>query len=193
MKEYVLQKYNLEMKKEKIRIIEDNLKDSIGFINDIIKNLQNDYHNFNNNFLNKFTEYTKHIIQIRDDEKNRHNIYLNYIIKLKKDVFDLKQKSQKIKNYKDSLSRWMYLQICVKEKLKVLPSYCKIILEDKMKENIEELSKIDKDKINKVLKYKNHIIYKSADFFLSQIKKYENQNLELLINYNLIRNEANEE
>lgn len=191
MKEYVLQKYNLEMKKEKSRIIEDNLKDSIGFINDKIKNLQNDYHNFNNNFLNKFTEYTKQIIQIRDDEKNRHNIYLNYIIKLKKDVFDLKQKSQKIKNYKDSLSRWMYLQICVKEKLKVLPSYYKIILEDKMKENTEELSKIDKDKIDKVLEYKNHIIYKSADLFLSQIKKYENQNLELLINYNLIRDEVN--
>ena len=62
---------------------------------------------------------------------------LQKYIKLKKDVFDLKQKSQKIKNCKDSLSRRMYLQICVKEKLKVLPSYYKIILEDKMKENTE--------------------------------------------------------
>jgi hypothetical protein len=130
-------------------------------------------------------------MQIRDDEKKRYNIYLNYIIKLKRDVFDLKQRSQKMKKYKNSLSRWMYLQIRVKEKLKVLPSYYKIILENEMKENAEELSKIDRDKIDNVLKYKNHIIYKNADLFLSQIKKYENQNLELLINYNLIRDEIN--
>ena len=191
MREYILEKYNLEMKKEKSKIMEDNLKDSIGYINDKIKNLQNDYHNFNNNFLNKFTEYTKQIMQIRDDEKNRYNNYLNYIIKLKKDVFDLKQKSQKMKKYKNSLSRWMYLQIRVKEKLKELPSYYKLILENNMKENEEELDKIDRDKIDNVLNYKNNIIYKNADLFLSQIKKYENQNLELLINYNLIRDEIN--
>ena len=191
LREYVLGKYNLEMKKEKSKIMEDNLKDSIGFINDKIKNLENDYHNFNNNFLNKFTEYSKQIMQIRDDEKNRYNIYLNYIMKLKRDVIDLKQKNKKMSNYRNSLSRWMYLQIRVKEKLKVLPSYYKIILENKMKENAEELSKIDKDKIDNVLNYKNHIIYKDADLFLSQIKKYENQNLELLINYNSIRDEIN--
>ena len=191
LREYVLGKYNLEMKKEKSKIIEDNLKDNIGFINDKIKNLENDYHNFNNNFLNKFTEYSKQIMQIRDDEKNRYNIYLNYIMKLKKDVIDLKQKNKKLRNYRNSLSRWMYLQIRVKEKLKVLPSYYKIILENNMKENAEELSKIDKDKIDNILKYKNHIIYKDADLFLSQIKKYENQNLELLINYNSIRDEIN--
>ena len=191
LREYVLGKYNLEMKKEKSKIMEDNLKDSIGFINDKIKNLENDYHNFNNNFLNEFTEYSKQIMQIRDDEKNRYNIYLNYIMKLKRDVIDLKQKNKKMSNYRNSLSRWMYLQIRVKEKLKVLPSYYKIILENKMKENAEELSKIDKDKIDNVLNYKNHIIYKDADLFLSQIKKYENQNLELLINYNSIRDEIN--
>ena len=152
LREYVLGKYNLEMKKEKSKIIEDNLKDNIGFINDKIKNLENDYHNFNNNFLNKFTEYSKQIMQIRDDEKNRYNIYLNYIMKLKKDVIDLKQKNKKLRNYRNSLSRWMYLQIRVKEKLKVLPSYYKIILENNMKENAEELSKIDKDKIDNIFK-----------------------------------------
>ena len=115
LREYVLGKYNLEMKKEKSKIIEDNIKDSIGFINDKTKNLENDYHNFNNNFLNKFTEYSKQIMQIRDDEKNRYNIYLNYIMKLKKDVIDLKQKNKKMSNYRNSLSRWMYLQIRVKE------------------------------------------------------------------------------
>ena len=170
LREYVLGKYNLEMKKEKSKIIEDNIKDSIGFINDKTKNLENDYHNFNNNFLNKFTEYSKQIMQIRDDEKNRYNIYLNYIMKLKKDVIDLKQKNKKMSNYRNSLSRWMYLQIRVKEKLKVLPSYYKIILENKMKENAEELSKIDKDKINNVLNYKNHIIYKDADLFCHKLK-----------------------
>jgi len=191
LREYTLEKYNLEMKKEKNKIMEDNLKDSIGFVNDKIKNLENDYYNFNNNFLNKYTEYTKQIMQIRNDEKNRYNIYLNYIMKLKKDVIDLKQKNKKMRNYRNSLSKWMYFQIRVKEKIKVLPWYYKIILENGVKKNAEELSIIDKDKIDHVLKYKNHIIYNNADSFLSQIKKYENQDLDLLIKYNLIRDEIN--
>ena len=43
--------------------------------------------------------------------------------------------------------------------------------------------------IDNVLKYKNNIIYKNGDLFLEQIKKYENQNVDLLDYHNLLREE----
>ena len=126
---------------------------------------------------------------MKDIEKNKDTLYMNYIFQLKKDIVSLNLKSKKIKNDRDGLNRWMYLQICVKEKKKVLPKYYKIILEDKQEENKEELKKIDKNLIDNVLKYKNNIIYKNGDLFLEQIKKYENQNVELLNYYNSLREE----
>ena len=81
---------------------------------------------------------------MKDIEKNKDTLYMNYIFQLKKDIVSLNLKNKKIKNDRDGLNRWMYLQICVKEKKKVLPKYYKIILEDKQEENKEELKKIDK-------------------------------------------------
>ena len=103
----------------------------------------------------------------------------------------LRLKNKRIKNDRDYLIKWIYLQICVKEKLKILPNYYKIILENKSEENIEELNKIEKNKIDKVLKYKKNIIYKDVNLFFSKMKSYENINLDLLIKYNSIRDEIN--
>jgi hypothetical protein len=192
MREFLLEKYNIQIKQEKTKIFQENIKDKIEFINDRIKILKNEFNIFNDRFVTKFSEYIKQVIQMKDIEKNKDNLYLNYIFQLKKEIVSLNLRNKKIKNDRDGLNRWMYLQICVKEKKKVLPKYYKIILEDKQDENKEELKKIDKNLINNVLKYKNNIIYKNGDLFLEQIKKYENQNIDLLTYYNLLREEIDE-
>ena len=192
MREFLLEKYNIQIKQEKTKIFQENIKDKIEFINDRIKILKNEFNCFNDRFVTKFSEYIKQVIQMKDIEKNKDNLYLNYIFQLKKEIVSLNLRNKKIKNDRDGLNRWMYLQICVKEKKKVLPKYYKIILEDKQDENKEELKKIDKNLINNVLKYKNNIIYKNGDLFLEQIKKYENQNIDLLTYYNLLREEIDE-
>ena len=191
MREYLLEKYNMKIKQEKTKIFQENIRDKIDFIKDRIKSLKNEFNCFNERFLTKFTEYIKQVLQIKDIERNKDTFYINYIFQLKKDIISLNLKNKKIKNDRDGLNRWMYLQICVKEKKKVLPKYYKIILENKQEENKEELKKIDKSLIENVLKYKNNIIYKNADLFLEQIKKYENQNVDLLTYYNLLREEIN--
>ena len=191
MREYLLEKYNMKIKQEKTKIFQENIRDKIDFIKDRIKSLKNEFNCFNERFLTKFTEYIKQVLQIKDIERNKDTFYINYIFQLKKDIISLNLKNKKIKNDRDGLNRWMYLQICVKEKKKVLPKYYKIILENKQEENKEELKKIDKSLIENVLKYKNNIIYKNGDLFLEQIKKYENQNVDLLTYYNLLREEIN--
>ena len=189
MREFLLEKFSIKIKEEKTKIFQENIKDKMEFINDRIKSLKKEFDCFNERFVTKFSEYIKQIMQMKDIEKNKDTLYMNYIFQLKKDIVLLNLKNKKIKNDRDGLNRWMYLQICVKEKKKVLPKYYKIILEDKQEENKEELKKIDKNLIDNVLKYKNNIIYKNGDLFLEQIKKYENQNVELLGYHNLLREE----
>lgn len=189
MREYLFEKYNIKIKKEKSKILQENLKDKIESIDDKMKSLQYDYSCFNDRFVGKFAQYIKQIMQMKEIEKNKDNVYINYIFQLKKDIVSLNLKNKKIQNDRDALIRWMYLQICVKEKKTVLPKYYKLILEDKNDDNKEELKKIDKSLIENVLQYKNNIIFKDADLFLTQIKKYENQNIDLLIYFNTLREE----
>ena len=189
MREYMLENYNYKIKLEKTKVYQENIRDKIDFINDRIKSLKNEFNSFNERFIVKFNEYIKQVMQMKDAEKSKDALYMNYIFQLKKDIIYLNLKNKKIKNDRDGLNRWMYLQICVKEKKKVLPKYYKIILENKQDENKEELKNVEKSLIDNVLKYKNNIIYKNGDSFLEKIKNFENQNLDLLKYYNLLRAE----
>ena len=189
MREFLFEKFNIKIKEEKTKILQENIKDKINYISGKTQSLKNEFSTFNDKFVGKFNEYIKQIIQMKDIEKNKDALFMNYIFKLKKDIVSLNLKNKKMQNDRDGLNRWMYFQICVKEKKKTLPKYYKIILEDKCEENKDELKKIDKSLIEQVLKYKNNIIYKNGDLFLEQIKKYENQNVELLNYYNSLREE----
>ena len=86
--------------------------------------MKNEFSTFNDKFVGKFNEYIKQIIQMKDIEKNKDALFMNYIFKLKKDIVSLNLKNKKMQNDRDGLNRWMYLQICVKEKKK---SYLNII------------------------------------------------------------------
>ena len=189
MREFLFEKINNKVIEEKTKILQENNRDKIDFVNDRIKTLKSEFEIFNDKFIVKFAEYIKQLMKMKEIEKNRDARFQNYIFQLKKDIIYLELKKKKIKNDRDGLNRWMYLQICVKEKKKVLPNYYKIILEGKKEENKEELKKVDQNQIYNVYKYKNKIIYKNADLFFEQIKKYENHNVDLLMYYNLLREE----
>ena len=189
MKEYLLEKYNNNVKEEKTKILQENITDKLQYINDKTQTLKSEFEIFNDRFIVKFGDYIKQLMKMKELEKNKDTLYMNYIFQLKKDIVSLGLKNKKIKNDRDGLNKWMYLQICVKEKKKVLPKYYKIILENKNEENKEELKKLTKSQLDNVLQYKNNIIYKNADLFLEQIKNFENKNVDLLMYYNLIREE----
>ena len=76
MREYLLEKYNTKIKKEKNKIIRENFDDKSIFIDDKIKSLQNDYNCFNDSFSTRFNEYIKQIMIIKDIEKDKDNKYI---------------------------------------------------------------------------------------------------------------------
>ena len=141
MREFLFEKFNIKIKEEKTKIFQENIKDKINYISDKTQSYKNEFNTFNDKFVGKFNEYIKQIMQMKDIEKNKDTFLMNYIFKLKKDIVSLNLKKKKLQNDRDGLNRWMYLQICVKEKKKILPKYYKIILEDKCEENKDELKK----------------------------------------------------
>ena len=107
MREYLLEKFSIKIKEEKTKIFQENIKDKIEFINDRIKSLKNEFDCFNERFVTKFSEYIKQITQMKDIEKNKDTLYMNYIFQLKKDIVSLNLKNKKIRNDRDGLNRWM--------------------------------------------------------------------------------------
>ena len=86
--------------------------------------------------------------------------------------------------------REVFLQIKIKEKKLHLPQYYKDILTNNYDKNgIKEIyGKIISDKeIDRIFEYKNNLIINEDDVVYEKIKRLENDNIELMNNYNKIR------
>ena len=187
LKKYLTNKFSKNIKREKIRTLKENADAKIDYLNKKIEDLRENYNIFENNFYKKYNAYLKQMDSIRNFEVSKNNEYAKQESELKQVVYLLRHKIKKIEINNNSFKHWMYFQICIKEHLINLPDYYKAILESKNIKNLDIIHKLDRKKINDILKYKNKIIYKTADEFLNQFKKIENKNLELLLNYNLLK------
>jgi hypothetical protein len=123
----------------------------------------------------------------RDLEKQKDNIFLNKIYILQKNILSIKNKINKRQNEKDNLIRQMLLQICIKEKKINLPEYYYDILVKNMKYN--ELKEKYGDEITKrefdhILEYKRNLDLNEDEIIFDKIKSLENNNIELMNNYN---------
>ena len=117
-------------------------------------------------------------------------VYLNKIYLLQKKISILKNKINKCQNEKDLLMRVVFLQIKIKEKKLHLPEYYKDILINNFDKNgiKEKYGKNISDKeIDRIFEYKNNLIMNEDDIVGEKIKRFENDNIELMNNYNKIR------
>jgi len=79
--------------------------------------------------------------------------------------------------------------IRIKEKKLELPKYYKIILENKIESNKNELKNISKSEIERILNYKKNLIYQDPEHMIKHIKIYENYDIDLLKRYKSLRDE----
>ena len=190
MKYYCIDKYTLDVKKEKYKVINENIKNKIENANDAIRELNSNSKLFAENFCPSFNEYIKQYEKQRDAERQKDLIYLNKIYLLQKKISILKNKINKRQNEKDHLMRAVFLQIKIKEKKLHLPEYYKDILTNSYDKNgiKEKYGKNISDKeIDRILEYKNKLIMNEDDVVVEKIKRLENDNIELMNNYNKIR------
>ena len=207
LREFMVDKFSLNTKKEKFIVLQENKRNKVETTIEKITLLKNSYFEFKYSFLVKFNEYIKKIERQKELEKQKDDKYTKVIYNLRKDVSVLGQKINKIENEIYNFHKWMYLQICVKEKKLILPKCYKIILGDKFQYTSsgvsnffgfqysnydnsanEKNSEKEKKEILKILEFFKNIDSSEIDNFLDSYKRLEYDNLDLLAKCNKLKN-----
>ena len=184
-----LDKYNLNIRKEKIKDLEENLKNKLNKINKDIKELESNSELFNKNFIPKLFDYYRYIQNKKDIEMQKNLLYINKISLLQKNILFIKSRITKRQKEKQLLMREIFLYISIKEKKLNLPEYYKdILLNDYSYEQIKEKygNEIDKEEYNKISKYIESLNVSDMEIIFENINKLTNNNMELLDEYNKI-------
>ena len=112
IKDYLTFKTNLNIKKEKEKVIIENIKEQIDTIDDKNKNLKKNFNIFNNNFYLVFDKYTKQLSNKIKIEKEKDNKLVEIINTIKQKIIELKYKINKIKNNSDDINKYVYIVLC---------------------------------------------------------------------------------
>ena len=199
-REYHLMKYSFNLKKERVNKIINTKQSEINSINDTIKTLKKYEKKFNDEYYIKYNKYLKIIErQIEEEKKINHNLMLK-INDIKKEIFIIESKIQKTQFEKEKMSRWFFLQIQVKEKIKDFPIYYKEIIDNyvpkKKEKKNQKINKVKSNKkysdeeLSKIKAYKYKIIFESADEFLNEFDKITELTLQTLKKNEFIKEEV---
>ena len=185
IKDFLIDKYTLDIKNEKYKVINETNTNKLEKLNDKIRDLKSNTILFQDDFYSTFNEYTKKFDKQRDIEKQRDFVYLNQIYLLQKKITILKGKISKYQNEKEHLIREIFLLICIKEKKLNLPEYYKeIISNNSTKEEIKEKYKnLSEKEIDHVFEYKNNLDINEDEIVFEKLKRIENDDIKLMNNY----------
>ena len=197
-REYKLLEYNVKMKKERAKRIIETKKSEKKSIDEIINTLNNIKKNFNNEYLYKYNFYIKDLEKTVEKERENNQNLLLKIEDIKKEIILIESKIEKTQFEKDQKSRWFFLQIQVKEKLKDFPlSYKTNInitkenneLDDNNKNNIIKpipIIKFTDEEINIINKYEGKIIFENIEDFFHEFQKISDLTIKRINYYQLI-------
>ena len=189
LKKYLTDKYTLDIKNEKYKVIKETDKNKLEKIIGKVKDLKKNYHLFMEDFFPNFNEYIKKFIKQQEIERQKDIVYQNQIYFLQKHIAILKSKINKCQNEKEHLMKVMILQICIKEKKMNIPEYYKDILVNNFtKEDVKEKYgtniNIDDKDIERILKYKDSLDSNEEEILFEKLKRLQKDNIKLLTNYN---------
>ena len=160
-RELKLFEYNTQLKKERDKRLKEIWKNSIDSLNEKMDSLRYSNKLLNNKFIDKLSEYIKFINSRIEAEKDESIALINKIIKYKNDVKQLENKIEKKIEEKNSILKWIYFQIQIKEKRICLPSYYKTIIEKnetKKEETKEKNIRLDLSKSSRQIIRKFYFI-----------------------------------
>ena len=179
--------HSQKMIKERLNILSEKYQNQLEELDDKIISMTQAKNLYDEKYINSINKYIKNLQIKRDEEKTIEIQLTNKILELKKEIQELYNKVKKLDSIKNSLDRWMYLQIQVKEKIKELPSHYKLVLDVKLSNN-PILKTVLAEEIERLSNYKGKKIY-TAKEFLEEFTKYENDNLKLIDTYNNLQKE----
>ena len=229
-----------KIKREREIRLEEGYYNQIEFYQDTMNSLQSAKKLLDVQFSNKIADYTRFVITKREREIVTSSKIMQEILNHKKEIEHIKTKISKIEIEKNNILKWIYFMIQMKEKLLVLPSYYKMIIEKEVnkrlslkpgtrreeknnssrskakrkslrkssyffsenllfnnkdnkvnkenkenKENkdISEAENSKKEEYEKILKYRNELIFQTPEEFQDRLLNFQKENL-ILLNYN---------
>jgi len=170
-KEVLKQKYIIQLKKERYKTLIDLKENKIDCLYQLNENLKNQKDLYDKNYMLKYVYYLKHLNNLIKSEKIQSQKNLEKI--------NLQRKELEI----------LELKIIEKKKeLFYIENWYTFLLEVKFKKKFQNINiKEEKYKI-----YKNELIFFSVEDFYNQYQYLINENLNLLMRYNEIKQEVYE-
>ena len=215
-REILAMKFNIKNKLKRFQNLKNLKNNQINILDKLRQNFVNSKNYISENYHSNYISYLHHINQIIEDETIIANKIIQEKLKLKKEIGKLIDKVRKLIEKKCMILLWVSLQIHVKEKIMKIPdSYFKILESDDHhkvynksvinKDYYEKLSSITdcssktkkisekriikKKERDRILDYKRNPIYDTADDFLAQFNKIQNNSL---YNLNILYKQRNE-
>ena len=122
-------KYITFLKKEREEAQKEERENEIEFIQEKINSLNNAAKLFNVKFMNRISDYVRFLDKMKNSYKAENINLIKEKMKIKKEIIQINTDINKAKEKKESILRWIYLQIKLKEKKLTLPKYYKKIIE----------------------------------------------------------------
>ena len=187
---YLIKKrYGNKLRKEKVKIsLEENKSQ-----NEYLDNKKDSLNKVNllyDNYVVKFKEYISFLRRLFDKNDKQYYYLLNEVYTLHKDTLRIKMRINKLSEDKKIYNKFILLQICLHEKKIKLPEYYDYILSHTLEEGINYYKGVlSKKEVENIFDYKQKIIYKDYESYMYQIKRYENENREMIKKLDLLKKE----
>ena len=176
LNEYIISKNNFELKNERYTQINEFNTNKIEELNVKINSMKKSYEIFENKFLTKYNEYYRTINNERDHQNNIDLNLCEQIYSLRKDIKIIENKIIKLTKERNNYEKWNDLQIYIYKKILTIKKK-NIYASFKNKDNIS-------NKMSENYKNSKNMIYETPEDLINQLKKCEDEDINLLKKFN---------
>jgi hypothetical protein len=120
---------DLYINKEKEKNKKEEKENEVEFIQEKIHSINKAIKLLGIQFMNRISDYLRYLETKINSEKTENINLLKEKMKIKREIIQLNSEIEKIKEKREGILRWIYLQMKVKEKKLTLPKYYKKIFE----------------------------------------------------------------
>lgn len=184
-------KYLIKNKVERFERLKEIKESELLMVERTLNAIEKSKKYIENSYYKNYISYLIFLNRTVEKEKNKSFELINDKFKLIKEINKLNNMLEKLFEEKYNILLWISLQIQVKEKILKIPKYYFYILEEndfyktynhKDKSDLHKKNEKEKEKISvsqkereRILHYKNNIIYDSIDTFLEPYSILENR------------------
>ena len=133
----------IRLKKESEKTQKESKDNEIMFMKGKINSLNNILKLFSNNFINRISDYIRYLDSMKNKEYTKNINLIKEKNDLKREIVKINIDIDKLRQKKEEILRWVYLQIKLKERKLILPKYYKKIIEANKAEILNMEDKFD--------------------------------------------------